>query len=307
VYKPPVRPRVLLTYAAVCVLWGSTWLVAKWGLADLPPLRMVGVRMLVAAALLLPFALRAGLLKLAPELLRFVLVVGLLQVTIPYGLIFLGQARTPSGLAAVLFSTFPVWLVLFGRWLVPGERLTARKLGAAALGLAGVVVLQRGALSAEGGGPAVLAGGLFITAGSMVCALANALVKRRGAALHPGTTTFVQTLSAGATLLAASLLLEAGAPGAFTPRALTAIGYLALGGTVLTYVGFYWLLSRIPLVAVGTIPLVDTTVAVSLGVLVAGEPFGPRLAIGAAMVLGASALSISGGKAAEAGGDQRRA
>jgi drug/metabolite transporter (DMT)-like permease len=95
-------------------------------------------------------------------------------------------------------------------------------------------------------------------------------------------------------LTVAALLLEQGLPGAVTPRALGAIAWLALGGTVLTYLGLYWLLPKVPLVAVGAIPLVDTTVAVLLGTLVAGERFTPTLAAGAALVLASAALSIRG-------------
>jgi drug/metabolite transporter (DMT)-like permease len=81
--------------------------------------------------------------------------------------------------------------------------------------------------------------------------------------------------------------------GGWTGRALGSIGYLALGGTVLTYVGLYWLLPRVSLVAVGSIPLVDTTVAVALGTLVAGERLSAAMVAGAALVLLAAGLSIS--------------
>lgn len=294
-----MRARLVLVYAAVCVLWGSTWLVVKIGLLDLPPLRFVGVRMLAAAALLLPFALRGGVGRVTAPEWRWLLGIGLLQVTVPYGLMFAGQAMVSSSLAAVLFSTFPVWLVLLGWLLVPGEALTARALGLALIGLAGVAVLQVGA--AQGGGEAGAAGspGLgaaLITAGAVSCALANALVRRRGLVLSPVVMTFGQSLGAGVVLLLASAALERGAPAAFTPRAAAAVAYLAVGGTVLTYLGFYWLLPRVSLVAVGTIPLVDTTVALALGTLVAGEPITGTLVAGAALVLAASALSIRGGR-----------
>ncbi|MBK9518569.1 MAG: DMT family transporter [Anaeromyxobacter sp.] len=294
-----MRPRLLLVYAAVCALWGSTWLVVKVGLQDLPPLRFVALRMLLAAALLLPFALRGGVARLAGAEWRWLLGIGLLQVTIPYGLMFFGQTLVSSGLAAVLFSTFPVWLVLLGRLLLPGQALTARTLGLAALGLMGVVVLQAGVAGggagggAAPGGPALL-GAALITLGSISCALANVLVQRRRHTLSPVVLTFGQAVGAGLVLLLASAALERGQVATFTPSALGALAYLALGGTVLTYLGFYWLLARVSLVTIGTIPLVDTTVALTLGTLVAGEPVTAPLVAGAGLVLAASALSIGG-------------
>jgi drug/metabolite transporter (DMT)-like permease len=292
-----VRARLLLVYAAVCVLWGGTWLVVKVGLLDLPPLRFVGLRMLLAAVLLLPFALRGGATRAGGAEWRWLLGIGLLQVTIPYGLMFAGQTMVASSLAAVLFSTFPVWLVLLGWLLVPGEVLTPRKLGLALLGLAGVVVLQAGASRAgqASAGPAgsPLLGAVLITGGSISCALANVLVRRRGLTLSPVVMTFGQSLGAGLALLLASAALEPLAPITFTPRALAAIAYLAVGGTVFTYLGLYWLIPRVSLLAIGTIPLVDTTVALTLGTLVAGEPVTTPLLVGAGLVLAASALSVS--------------
>jgi drug/metabolite transporter (DMT)-like permease len=214
-------------------------------------------------------------------------------VTVPYALMFAGQAMVPSSLAAVLFCTFPVWLVLLGQWLVPGQRLTGRTLALALVGLAGVAVLQLGARSADAGGGRLGLGALLITAGAFSCALANALVRRRGKTPTPVVMTFVQTLGASLALALAAAALEGGLPGAWTPRALGSIGYLALGGTVLTYLGLYWLLPRISLLAVGSIPLVDTTVAVALGTLVAGEQLTAAMLAGAALVLTATALSIS--------------
>jgi drug/metabolite transporter (DMT)-like permease len=104
--------------------------------------------------------------------------------------------------------------------------------------------------------------------------------------------TFVQTLGGSVVLSLAALALEGGQPGAWTARALGSIGYLALGGTVLTYVGLYWLIPRIPLVALGSIPLVDTTVALTLGTLVAGERLTLPMLGGGALVLLAAGLSI---------------
>jgi len=99
----------------------------------------------------------------------------------------------------------------------------------------------------------------------------------------------------GAVLLLASLAAEAGRPATFTPTAVGAILYLAIFGSGLTYIGLYWLLPRIPMAALGMIPLLDTAVAVFLGAAVLGEPVGWSMAAGGAMVLAAAALAIRSG------------
>jgi drug/metabolite transporter (DMT)-like permease len=85
--------------------------------------------------------------------------------------------------------------------------------------------------------------------------------------------------------------LESGSPARFTPGAIVAVGYLAVFGTAVTYLCFFWLIPRVPMTAIGAIPLLDTTVAVTLGVLVLHERVGWPLLVGGALVLAGAALA----------------
>jgi drug/metabolite transporter (DMT)-like permease len=107
----------------------------------------------------------------------------------------------------------------------------------------------------------------------------------------PLLTTWGQVLSGALLVLALAAALERGAPLAVTPRAIAVLLYLAIFGTVLTYLALFWLLPRVPLAAVGAIPLVDTAVAVGLGALVLSEPVGWNFAAGGVLVLGAAAMA----------------
>jgi drug/metabolite transporter (DMT)-like permease len=287
-----VRGRILLVYVLVSVVWGSTWAVNRIALFDVPPLRFVAVRMALATLLLAPFALRGGAWRvLAKDAPLLVGLVGVFQVALPYGLMFVAQQWVPSSLAAVLFATFPIWIALLGALLVPGEGLTPRKVVSALLGVAGVVVLQAPHLAGVEGHGRLVAGSALMIAASIVAALANVLVRRHVVSVSPLAMTAGQSAVGAVTLGAAALLLEANVPGTFTPRAIGAVVYLAAFGTALTYVGLYWLIPRVPLAAIGAIPLLDTTVAVFLGAALLGEPLGWHLAAGGAMVLGAAALA----------------
>jgi drug/metabolite transporter (DMT)-like permease len=289
-----VRGRVLLVYVLVSAVWGSTWAVNRLALFDVPPLRFVAVRMALAALLLAPAALRGGAWRvLARDAPVLVGLVGLFQVALPYGLMFVAQQWVPSSLAAVLFATFPIWIALLAWVLVPGERLTPRKLFSAVLGIAGVAVLQAPHLDGLEGHRLLVVGSALMIAASIVAALANVLVRRHLPSVSPLAMTAGQSAVGALALGAASLLLEAGLPGTFTPRAMVALLYLAAFGTGLTYVGLYWLIPRVPLAAIGAIPLLDTTVAVFLGAALLGEPLGWHLAAGGAMVLAAAALAGS--------------
>jgi drug/metabolite transporter (DMT)-like permease len=287
-----VRVRIVLVYVAIAFLWGSTWSVIRIGLEHLPPLRFAGVRMALAAALLAPFALRGGAWRvLLGEAGPRIALVGLFQIALPYGLMFVAQQWVPSGLAALLFATFPVWIALLARLVLPGEKLTPAKLVSAAVGVAGIAVLQAPHLGSLDGSGRLALGSALIVCASIIVALANVLVRRHLVAISPLAMTAGQTFVGAVVLLAAALLLEQGRSASFTPAALGALGYLAVFGTALTYIGLYWLVPRVPIAAIGALPLVDTTVAVTIGAVLLGESIGWHLAVGGGMVLAAAALA----------------
>jgi drug/metabolite transporter (DMT)-like permease len=244
--------------------------------------------MLLAALLLLPFALRAGLRSLPPGRIARI---GLLQIGLPYALMFAAQQWIPSSLAAVLFATFPVWLVLAARLLMHDQPLTIRKLLAAALGIAGVVVLQGPALFGNAYTREAALGGLLVVTASIVAAVANVLVRRDLHAVPPIATTFGQVFTGALFLLGLALALERHRPVTPTAASIAAVLYLAVFGTAITYLTLFWLLPRVSIAAIGAIPLLDTTVAVILGALVLGEGVGWQLVAGGALVLTGAVLA----------------
>lgn len=301
-----MKATIVLVYAAVALLWGSTWAVIRIGLDDLPPLLFAGVRMALATAVLAPFAIRAGGLGAVPRGARgHVALVGMFQIALPYGLMFVAQQWVPSSLSAILFATFPIWIALLARLVLPGETLGPAKLLSALLGIAGIVVLQLPALRAFEASPRLALGSVLIVSASIIVALANVLVRRHLLAVPPLAMTTGQTAIGSVALLAAALLLERGRDVAFTPAAWGALVYLAVFGTALTYLGLYWLVPRIPIAAIGALPLLDTTVAVLLGAVLLDEPVGPNLAVGGAMVLFAAWLASRSGPEAPREPDRR--
>jgi drug/metabolite transporter (DMT)-like permease len=208
---------------------------------------------------------------------------------------FVAQQWVPSGLSAILFATFPIWIALLARLFVPGEQLGPIRIASALLGVAGVAVLQAPGLRDLAASRLLAVGSAVIVLASIVVACANVLARRHILAISPLALTAGQSVVGGAVLLLASLAAEAGRPATFTPTAVGAILYLAIFGSGLTYIGLYWLLPRIPMAALGMIPLLDTAVAVFLGAAVLGEPVGWSMAAGGAMVLAAAALAIRSG------------
>ncbi len=137
----------------------------------------------------------------------------------------------------------------------------------------------------------VLLGCILLLGSTVLMALANVLVRQHMAHVPPHMLVFVQTLSSSVPLLALSFLLEAEAPVNWTLRAVLSVIYLAVGGTVITYQLLYWLLPRISLTALGTMALLDTLVAVLLGVVVLNEPFTVSLVVGGALILSGAGIA----------------
>src|SRR5215831_18181616 len=165
------RGRVLAVYAFCCAVWGSTWLVIKIGLRDLPPFHFGAIRMGLACLVMAPFAFRRGGRTPGRDERFWIAVCGLLQIGVAYAFIFTASQWIPSSLAALLFCTFPIWVGIFGHWLLPDEPLT---------GLAGVAVIQGPEIAAaiESRPGPLLAGGLCVLGSAVSSAVANVLNKK---------------------------------------------------------------------------------------------------------------------------------
>jgi drug/metabolite transporter (DMT)-like permease len=287
--------RRLALYIFLCAVWGSTWLFIKIGLRDLPPLRFAAFRMALACLLIAPVAFAARRRLSRRELLSVALC-GFLQIGLAYAFLFTASQWIASGLAAILFASFPICVGLFAHFLLPDEPLTPRAVAAAALGLSGVAVIELPAIAeliVSPPGPLV-AGGSLVLGAAIVSAYANVLNKKSLSGVPPVVNVWGQTLVGSAVLLLAVVALERGAPARWTPSAIASLLYLAVFGTVLTFAGLFWLIPKVPVAVIGTIPLVDTLIAVMLGSLVLGERLSTRILGGGVLILAGVVLAASG-------------
>jgi drug/metabolite transporter (DMT)-like permease len=287
---PPVtalRGKTLLMYLGLCAVWGSTWLVIKIGLRDLPPLRFAGMRMALACVLLTPFAAAHRGPRASASQRRWIVWSGFLQIGVSYACIFLASQWIPSGLTALLFATFPIFVAIFAHVMLPQERLTPRTAASAGLGLTGVAIIEGPAAVRAFSGQArsLLVGISLVLVSALVSGYANVVNKKHIAGVPAPRNVWGQTLVGSAVLLSAAALFERGAPARWTPESTGALVYLAIIGTALPFVGLFWLIHRVPVAVVGTIPVVDTVIAVCLGSLVLGETLSPRVLAAGVLIL----------------------
>ena len=128
-------------------------------------------------------------------------------------------------------------------------------------------------------------GGLLIIVGAVVSAYSNVYVKKYLGRVSPVVNVWGQTLAGSVVLFAAALAFERGKPAHWSAASVGALVYLAIPGTVLTFVALYWLVKRVPMSVIGTIPLVDTVIAVILGAIVLGEALPLRVFAGGALIV----------------------
>jgi drug/metabolite transporter (DMT)-like permease len=287
---------VLAAFAAVYLLWGSTYLAIIFALETMPPLLMAGARFLLAGAILYGVMRLRGEPAPTPRHWRSTAVVGGLLLMCGNGGVTLAERTVPSGVAALLVAMVPMWMVLL-EWLRPGgTRPTGRTLLGLLVGFAGIVVLVGpGALGSEGvdlfGAGLVMVGAAAWAAGS---------IYSRGAELPRSAllATGMEMLWGGAGLMvAATLTGELGQvdPSGFSTESILAYLYLVVFGSLVGFTAYIWLLGVSTPARVSTYAYVNPIVAVLLGWWILDEPLTARV-LGAAAIIVLAVAVITTGK-----------
>ncbi len=276
-------------FAAMCLIWGSTWMVIKIGLRAAPPITGVGVRFLLAS-IVVGFLLVARRLRL-PRERRFILLsmyLGVFQMAIPYVLVYWGETRISSGLTAVLYAMMPLMVAVCARLLL-GDALTLRRIAGIVVGVAGVGLIFADSLQV--GGSSSSLGVIAVLVSVVMASLANVLAKKYAGPYDPQALLFVAFGIAGAVTLAAGAAIERSNPLRYDLPTWATIFYLAIFGSVVAFSLFLWVLKRLEVTVVSYQTFIIPILAVLLGWLLLDEALAPRTGLGAALVLAGIAVS----------------
>jgi drug/metabolite transporter (DMT)-like permease len=291
----PSRARILAAFAAIYLIWGSTYLGIAIAIQTTPPFVMAGVRFIIAGLVLYAWMRLRGAQRPTRANWIAATIVGGLLLLGGNGAVVWAEQRVPSGIAALLVATLPVWLVLLD-WARPkGTRPSGLVLGGLALGLVGVGALV-GPASLMGGSRIDVLGALVLMGGSISWAAGSLYSKQAALPASSALGMAMQMLAGGALLLLAGTVAgewSAVDIGAISPASAGAILYLIVFGSLIGFTAYMWLLRVAPPARVATYAYVNPVVAVFLGWLVLGEPISARTVLAAAIIVGAVALIVS--------------
>lgn len=279
----------------LCLIWGSTWIVIRGGLRDLPPLTSAGVRFAIAAVIMIAVAalLHRKEGGADPPLWLWV-VQGTMSFAISYGVVYHAETVLSSGLVALLFGVYPMLQAAAGHFFLADERLVPRQWLGFIAGFGGLFLLFRHDLQSFG--PAGVPTGLVTMISPVAVVIGTTLVKRYGQGVSSTLLNRNGMLFGAGLLLAVAGLTERDASVSWTIPAIASVLYLAVMGTVVTFSLYFWLLRTIPAHRMALIAYVTPAIALVLGWVFADEPVTGSTVAGAACVLSGVLLVVHRGR-----------
>jgi drug/metabolite transporter (DMT)-like permease len=292
---PPVYG-VIAAFAAVYVIWGSTYLGMRYAVESIPPFLMAGTRNLAAGLLLFAFARARGRVMPSRIEWRDAAVTGGLLLTVGNGGVAYAEQVIPSGVTALLMALVPLWMVLFD-WLRPhGVRPRPLMAVGLAVGFAGVALLARG--QGNHSGPAHGWDVVILMASSVSWAFGSIFGRGAQKPASPLLGVAMQMIAGGSLLLGLAFARGETSQFSFDRVTLLSAGawlYLIVAGSLVGYTCYVWLLHATTPARVATYAYVNPFIAVLLGCTIGREVFSHGLLVAGGLIVLAVALIVRGG------------
>jgi len=283
----PQAWKILLAFAIIYFVWGSTFLAIRVGVREVPPFLLAGMRFFAAGIVLYAWMRAKGTPSPTGREWASASFLAVLIFVMDYGLLFWAEQRVPSGIAAVMMATIPVFMALAEILVLRTQRLTLRLAFALLIGIGGVAVLV-GREAGFGEKPIDTSGAIALLVAGVSWSLAAVLNRK----LHLPES---KVMSSGAQMLAGGILLTLTAAmlgefrgfhvAAVSIEAWLALTYLIVAGSIVGFTAYVWLIHHESPTKVGTYAYVNPVVAVLVGYFLGGEALGARTVVGTLLVL----------------------
>ena len=264
-----------LALVAVCFFWGTTYLGIRMALESFPPMLLVCIRYMISGSIMLLFARARGLYLPRGKELAWACFSGLLTLAVGNGVLVASETLIASGIAGLIITISPFWMVGVEALLPGGVRLHAPTLGGMAVGLAGAALLFTTGSGAGAIDHKLLMGFLLLQIGMAGWSFGSIIQRRKAGRAHPVIAGGVQQLAAGLAMIPVSLI-SGDLTIHWSTRGVLAMLYLITFGSLVGYSAYVYVMDKLPVAIVSIYPYVNAVVAVALGWLFYREPFGWR-------------------------------
>jgi len=287
VHAKPATWKVLLAFSIIYFVWGSTFLAIRVGVREVPPFLLAGMRFFLAGIALYGWMRLKGTPSPTGRQWGAATFLAVLIFVLDYGLLFWAEKRVPSGIAAVMMATIPVFMAISEILILRTQPLSARLAFALLVGIGGVAVLVSRSVS-FGGAAIDSAGAVALIVAAISWSVAASLTRKL-------PLPEAKAMSSGAQMLAGGVLLTVTSAGlgefrgfrwqAVSAGAWWALIYLIVAGSIIAFTAYVWLIHHESPTKVGTYAYVNPVVAVLVGYFLGGEALEMRTIVGTALVL----------------------
>ncbi|GBD91710.1 putative inner membrane transporter YedA [bacterium BMS3Abin04] len=271
-------------FILICLLWGSTWLAIRIGLDAFPPMFAAGLRFSLASVFILIFMLLQGVSIQKDKLsVKLYLIMGFFSFVVPFGLVYWAEQYIPSGLASILFGSFPFFVIIYSKMALPHDSVDIFKIIGVTIGFLGIVIIFSDDFSLNF--TLNLWGMLAVVLSAAMQGGIAVIIKKYGNHLNPLSMNLIPLLIGGIVLLFLGIMFEDTADIVYKTPAVLSVVYLAFFGTLMTFTIYYWLMKRMNVVILSLSAFITPIIAVLIGWLFAAEKLSERDIMGSSLVL----------------------
>ncbi len=268
-------------FIALSLIWSSTWLVIKIGLESLPPFLSLGIRFFVAF-LCLSIFIRLNKIKFPRDIREhlFFFVFGMINFTGGYAFVYWGEQYISSGLASVLFSIMPFYVLIISWRLLPQDKINWQKLLGVGLGFIGLVIIFRDQLDVKTMDRQVLYGMLAVLIAPLFSAIGAIMGKKATIRMNPFVLNTLPIFYSSVFFFILSWIVEQNTNPVFDARAIFSILYLGLFGTAVAFVMYFWMMKNTSVIMMSMITYVTPPLALIWGWIILDESISSLLVLG---------------------------
>ncbi len=272
----------IAVFIMCCAIWGSTWIAIKLGVETIPPITAAACRFIIAGLVLTGILYAKKLSFPSTWKERFALAYpGLYMYALTYTLVYTAEQFISSALTAVIFGSYPLFIALLSWTQLKNERLSPRGWLGLIAGFVGIVLISYNSMTESN---EILLGTIFALIATIASAYGTVLHKRQFSKQHIVVSATSQIILGGIPVIVYALLVDDITAIVWTETAIASVIYLAVFGTVIAFLGYYWLLAQTKAITVSLIAFVTPLVAIWIGVGLFQESMAPIDFVGTGLI-----------------------